>query len=72
LTSELSKKWFEEIYLPITGNDSTLCLDSWTGQKETNFINIRKGTKKVKVCTIPPGTTPIAQPLDVYGFRHSH
>jgi len=66
-TSKLTVKWFEEIFLLTAENESTLCLDSWTGQKEKTDTN--KGTKKVKVYTILARATGFSQPLDVYGFR---
>jgi len=65
-TSKLIVKWFEEIFLLTAENESTLCLDSWTGQKEKIFTNTNKGSKKVKVFTIPAGATGFSQPLDVY------
>lgn len=69
LTSDLAIKWFEDVYLPNAGERSVLCLDSWTGQTEKKFNNIDKGDKDVKIMTIPPGTTGLIQPLDVYTFR---
>lgn len=69
LTSELAVKWFSDVFLPNVGNESILCLDSWSGQTEKHFEKIDKGTKKVKVFTIPAGTTGYIQPLDVYTFR---
>jgi len=68
-TSKLTVKWFEEIFLLTAENESTLCLDFWTGQKEKIFTNTNKGTKKVKVYIIPAGVIAFSQPLDVYGFR---
>jgi len=68
-TSKLTVKWFEEIFLLTVENESTLCLYSWTEQKEKIFTNTNKGTKKVKVYTIPAVAIGFSQPLDVYGFR---
>jgi len=36
-TCKLTVKRFEEIFLLTAENESTLCLDSWTGQKEKKF-----------------------------------
>jgi len=47
-TSKLTVKWFEEIFLFTAENESTLCLDSWTGQKEKFLLIPTKGLKKLK------------------------
>jgi len=69
LTSDLAIKWFKEVFLPNVGENSILCVDSWSGQGETKFQTVENSQKKVKVMTIPSGTTGMIQPLDVYGFR---
>lgn len=69
LTCNLVIKWFENVFLSVADERSVLCLDSWTGQTEKTFDNTDKGTKEVKILTIPAGTTGLIQPLDVYVFR---
>jgi len=69
LTSEIATQWFSDVFLPNAGNNSVLLLDSWTGQTKTKFDNIDRQNKNIKILTIPPGTTGLIQPLDVYGFR---
>jgi len=68
-TSKLTVKWFEKIFLLTAENESMLCLNSWTGKKEKIFTNTNRGTKKVKVYTIPARAIGFSQPLDVYGFK---
>lgn len=58
-----------DAFLPNVSEASTLCLDSWTGQTEEKFDVIDKRGKRVKILTIPAGTTGMIQPLDVYTFR---
>lgn len=69
LTSDLAINWFANVFLPNTGENSVLLLDSWTGQTEKKFDNIDKDNKNVQIFTIPAGTTGLIQPLDVYTFR---
>lgn len=69
LTSELAMRWYEDVFLPNTNQESILLLDSWTEQKDTKFDDIEKGEKLVKILTIPAGAIGLVQPLDVYVFR---
>lgn len=69
LTSDLAIKWFENVFLPNTGEKSLLLLDSWTGQTAKKFDSVEKHNKEVQILTIPAGTTGLIQPLDVYTFR---
>jgi len=68
LTSELAAKWFAEIFLQNSGDNSILCLDSWTGQTEKTFEKVKKGNKSYKILTIPPGSTGLIQPLGCLHF----
>ena len=49
LTADISKEWFERIFLSVAKNQSILCLDSWTGQSEKTFDNINCQNKNVKI-----------------------
>lgn len=62
-------KWFKDIFLSVAGEQSVLCLDSWTGQKKEKFDEVNQGSKNVKILTILAGTTGLIQPLDIYGFK---
>ena len=41
-------------------------LDSWSGHKDQKIFDENLGENIFEICIIPPKTTPIAQPLDVY------
>lgn len=69
LTSDIAVKWYSDIFIPSSGENSVLLLDSWTGQTKSKFDNVDTARKNIKILTIPPGTTGLIQPLDVYGFR---
>ena len=69
LTSKIVADWYKNIFLQTFSKQSVLCLDSWTGQTKKIFENIHSKGKKVQILTIPPGTTGLIQPLDIYGFR---
>ncbi|XP_076386074.1 uncharacterized protein LOC143264143 [Megachile rotundata] len=69
LTTELFKVWLKEVFLPHTPNNTILLLDSWSGYSEDIMQSATPEDKQLKVLKIPKNTTPIVQPLDVYGFR---
>ena len=69
LTSNLVQKWFTDIFLPSTNNESILLLDSWSGQNSQMLNNLSTSGKSVLIKTIPAGTTGMIQPLDVFFFR---
>lgn len=69
LTSEHFQRWFQDVYLPHTGPKSVILLDSWSGQCPGVLGTMDFNGQDVKLLTIPPGTTGMIQPLDVYGFR---
>jgi len=56
-------------FLPNIEKNFILCIDFWSGQGETKFQTVENSQKKVKVMTIPPDTTGMIQPLDIYDFR---
>ena len=66
LTSEFVRKWFHEAFLPNSWRNSLLLLDSWSGQ---NTETSSSSEILPDILTIPPGTTGIVQPLDVFFFR---
>jgi len=69
LTKEILQKWLKDVYFPSVPDVSVLILDSWSAQNEENILYPKPENKEVVVKTIPAGTTPMVQPLDVFGFR---
>ncbi|XP_051159143.1 uncharacterized protein LOC127280279 [Leptopilina boulardi] len=57
LSSELVIKWYKNVFLPTTEENSVLLLDSWSGQTKKTFDNLDRGNKNVDICMIPAGTT---------------
>ncbi|CAL8085079.1 unnamed protein product [Orchesella dallaii] len=68
LNKELVRNWFENAFLPATSSKSLLLLDSWSGHDEKVCV-LATAENPCKIEKIPPRTTAIAQPLDVYFFR---
>jgi len=69
LTKGIFQTWVKHVYYPNVPDKSTLILDSWTGQSESNVQSVQVEGKENVVETIPKGTTGLVQPLDVFGFR---
>lgn len=69
MTSELSRTWYREVFLPRTNQNSVLLLDSWSGQNSATFDGVAGRRKNCIILTIPAGTTGMVQPLDVFFFR---
>ncbi|XP_076670748.1 uncharacterized protein LOC143370037 [Andrena cerasifolii] len=69
LTSYHFNIWLTEVFLPKTGSQSVLLLDSWSGHCPSTFQQNIPAKKQVIALTIPKGTTGLIQPLDVFGFR---
>lgn len=70
MTSQLSKTWFREVFLPQTNQNSLLLLDSWSGQNSASFDGIAQSRKNCEILNIPAGTTGMIQPLDVFFSGH--
>ncbi|RWR99706.1 Pogo transposable element with KRAB domain-like protein, partial [Dinothrombium tinctorium] len=66
MTKNLVRYWAENFLKPNCQMNSLLLLDSWTGQSDERLFQFSDTTIEVK--HIPPRTTPIIQPLDVYFF----
>lgn len=66
LTQSHVKYWADNVYNKFCGDKSLLLLDSWTGQKKDSLFSGVHGCRRM---TIPPNTTSIAQPLDVFFNR---
>ncbi len=61
---------FLDSFLPSMDNKTLLLLDSWTGQSDQKmFEDLLTGDKQINILKIPPKTTSLIQPLDVYFFR---
>ncbi len=70
MSKELVKSWLLDSILPSMGNKALLLLDSWTGQSDRKiFEDLLTGDKQINILKIPPKTTSLIQPLDVYFFR---
>ena len=70
LSKELLKEWFNNIYFTNTPDNSILFVDSWTAyNKQDDLLIMKPQHKTIKILQIPPKTTCLIQPLDVYFFR---
>ncbi|XP_015434023.1 PREDICTED: uncharacterized protein LOC107189858 [Dufourea novaeangliae] len=69
LTSHHFNIWLTEVFLPKTGSQSVLLLDSWSGHCPSSFQQSIPADIDLIALTIPKGTTGLIQPLDVFGFR---
>lgn len=57
LSTELFREWFTNVYVPNTGTQSALLLDSWTGLASIlELVPPPPPNKKVAVYTIPKKT----------------
>uniref|UniRef100_A0AC34FX85 HTH CENPB-type domain-containing protein n=1 Tax=Panagrolaimus sp. ES5 TaxID=591445 RepID=A0AC34FX85_9BILA len=65
MTSQLGITWLQDIYKPNAGENSVLMVDSWTGYRQA----IDQDNGSVQVHILPPKSTSVAQPLDVYFNR---
>lgn len=70
LGKDLMLEWFENIYFPGAPLESFLYVDSWNCFNDRAAIaKVTPGNKILHILQMPPGTTPLIQPLDVYFFR---
>jgi len=66
----LVKEWYESSLLPSVNQNCVLLLDSWAGYKdELMFESLFRNQINCKIEMIPPKTTALIQPEDVYFFR---
>lgn len=68
MASEIAKQWMEEVFLNIVEDDSVLIIDAWNGYNQMMDMQQIKN-KKLKIIQLPPGTTSVLQPADVYFNR---
>lgn len=69
LTKSLFKRFVKRILVPEAYDHYLLLLDSWTGQlSDENYEDFPENIT-CKCLQIPPKTTSVLQPLDVYYFR---
>ena len=66
--SEIAKQWMGEVFLNFIEDDSLLIIDSWTGYKQMLQMPEIEA-KRLKIITLPPGSTSQLQPADVYFNR---
>ena len=70
LTKQHLIEWFDKIYFPQAPIKSVILLDSWTTYNDTRAIeDVKPSGKSYDVLRIPPKTTAIIQPCDVFFFR---
>jgi len=62
--------WFKDVFFPHVQDDLCLMVDSWSTYKNKDLIESAKpDDQELVIVTCTPGTTPLCQPLDVYGIR---
>lgn len=70
LTKQHLITWFKEDYFPNTPDESIFLVDSWTTYNDKKAIDSNKPEEKsLEILKIPPKTTSLVQPLDVFFFR---
>lgn len=70
ITKVLLKEWFTEVIFPHIPTNSVIIVDSLTTYKDRVQIDVEKPDNfEYEIETLPPNTTSMAQPLDVYFFR---
>ncbi|OQV22539.1 hypothetical protein BV898_03365 [Hypsibius exemplaris] len=70
MKKEHLKVWLEEVFFPHVGDRTVLVIDSWSTYKNTALLDAATPEgPHVQIVTVPPKTTPLCQPLDVFGFR---
>ena len=63
-------EWFSKVYFPNVQSETTLLIDSWTTYNDENAINrCKPDDKTLSILRIPPKTTALIQPCDVFFFR---
>uniref|UniRef100_A0A914Q3J2 HTH CENPB-type domain-containing protein n=1 Tax=Panagrolaimus davidi TaxID=227884 RepID=A0A914Q3J2_9BILA len=65
MTSQLGITWLQDIFKPNAGENPILMVDSWTGYQKA----IEEDEGAVQMHILPPKSTSVAQPLDVYFNR---
>ncbi|OWA54178.1 hypothetical protein BV898_18593 [Hypsibius exemplaris] len=62
--------WLEQVYFPHVGDRTVLVIDSWSIYKNRTLLDAANPEgREVQIVAVPPKTTSLCQPLDVYGFR---
>ena len=70
LTKQHLITWLKEDYFPNTPDESVLLVDSWTTYNDKKAIDSNKPEEKsLEILKIPPKTTSLVPPLDVFFFR---
>ena len=64
-TTQITKRWFTEVFAEDAEEDSMLILDAWPGQG----LNANLDLPGVSAAYVSPGATKFVQPLDVFFFR---
>jgi hypothetical protein len=66
----LINEYFKEVLFPAAKEDFLLLVDSWGTYKDQDaIVCVEPDNKTMTLMQIPPKTTGIIQPLDVYFFR---
>ncbi|KAE8751167.1 hypothetical protein FOCC_FOCC002251 [Frankliniella occidentalis] len=62
-------QWMQNICVPTVGRKGVLVVDSWSTFTHDNIMKSVPEETELKIQQIPPSTTGMIQPWDVYGFR---
>ncbi|OWA52683.1 hypothetical protein BV898_17129 [Hypsibius exemplaris] len=61
---------WRKFFFPHVGDRTVLVIDSWSTYKNTALLDAATPEgRHVQIVTVPPKTTPLCQPLDVFGFE---
>lgn len=66
--SDIAKKWMDEVFLNFVEDGSVLIIDAWKGYQQMLQMP-RIADKKLTIVQLPPGSTSVLQPADVYFNR---
>ena len=70
MTKELLEEFYRNVLIDYVGKNAVVLCDSWKPQLDLELLkNVSPRDYNIVLKIIPPGTTGIIQPLDVFFFR---
>ena len=64
------KVWLQDVLLPNVHEKAVQMIDSWSTYKNKELLDsVMPEGQELKIVTVPPGSTGICQPLDIFFFR---